>query len=485
MSYTVAQNTSFLTSASILQKVISFAYFTLIARFIGVENTGQYFFAIAFTTIFTVVADFGMGPVLTREAAKYPENSEKYLNTVFWTKIIFGLSAYLLVVFFVNILNYPPITKDLIYLSGLTMFFDNLHSVFYSIFRARKNLIYESIGVIGSQFITLIIGTIALLSHWPIISLIAAYTIPAFLNFLYSAYFARKVYKLKYSFAWNREIFKMFFYLAVPFALAGIIGRLYSYSDTLLISKFLDQKDMGLWSVPYKITFAFQFIPSALAASVYPAMSGFYLSDKAKVGELFEKSWRYLFLIVFPLSFGLFVLAKPVIIYLYGPNFALAAEVLKILLMSLIFGFLSFITGSLLNAVGKQSRQTALLGAALTVNIILNLILLPIFGIKGAAVSALAGNITLCLGGFYFTGREIIINYGRLFKFLNQYFWPALFMAAAVYFISSRFGFFLSIPAGMIIYCALVFVSGGVDKEIIKRVLQKVIKNSNVKKPIN
>jgi O-antigen/teichoic acid export membrane protein len=85
MSYTVAQNTSFLTIASVLQKVISFFYFIFVARMIQVEHTGVYFFAITFTTIFTVVADFGMGPVLTRETARFPDRAQSYFNTVFWT----------------------------------------------------------------------------------------------------------------------------------------------------------------------------------------------------------------------------------------------------------------------------------------------------------------------------------------------------------------------------------------------------------------
>jgi len=142
-SFTVTQNTSFLTAASVLQKVISFVYFTIVARLVGVENTGVYFFAITFTTIFTVVADFGMGPVLTREVARFPDKSEQYLHTAFWSKIIFGILSYGLVIFFVNVLNYPHLTKLLVSISGVTMFFDNLHAAFYSIFRARKNLIYE------------------------------------------------------------------------------------------------------------------------------------------------------------------------------------------------------------------------------------------------------------------------------------------------------------------------------------------------------
>lgn len=478
MSYSVAQNTSFLTSASILQKIISFAYFTLIARLIGVGNTGQYFFAITFTTIFTVVADFGLGPVLTREAARYPENSGKYINTIFWTKILFGIGAFFLVFFFINLLNYSAEIKHLVYLSGVTMFFDNLHSAFYSIFRARKNLIYESIGIVGSQLATLIIGTVALVLHWPLIWLIAAYTIPSCLNFIYSAVAARRVYALPYAFSWDQQIFKSFIALALPFALAGLIGRLYSYSDSLLMSKMLSPRELGWWSVPYKITFAFQFIPVALAASVYPEMSKLFLRDKFLIAPLFAKSWRYLFLIVFPLSFGLMALANPVITKIYHPDYLPSVPVLKVLLVSLIFGYLALITGALLNATNNQKKQTALLGSSLILNVALNLILLPRLGILGAAIAALVSNTFLCLGGYFFSGRVVNLSHGLILKHAFSAFWPAAIMGVVVYYLSFKINFLFTIPIGILIYGPLILVSGGLSRELIGKVVGKVfIKN--------
>ncbi len=479
-SFTVAQNTSFLTAASILQKVISFVYFTIIARVIGVGNTGDYFFAIAFTTIFTVIADFGLGPILTRETAKYPADSEKYLNTVFWTKIFFGLAAYGLVVFFINVLRYPVALKGLVYLSGATMFFDNLHSAFYSVFRGRKNLIYESIGIVGSQFITLVIGSLALFNHWPLIWLIAAYAIPSFLNAVYSGGAVLRVYRLRLGMLWDKEIFKSFIMLALPFALAGIISRLYAYTDSIIISKTLAKEHLGWWSVPYKITFAFQFIPVALAASVYPAMSNLTATDSSKLGGLFEKSWRYLFIIVFPLALGLFAIAEPVIVKLYKPEYLPAVSVLRILLISLIFGFLSFISGALLNATNHQKIQTAILGTALTLNVILNLILLPRLGINGAALAALAGNIVLWAGGYYFSSRFVALAHGRLFKYANQAFWPALAMALVVYYLSQKINFIYAIPLGVVLYGALLFASGGMSREILREFKTKVFGNPSL-----
>lgn len=479
-SFTVTQNTSFLTAASILQKVISFVYFTIIARVVGVENTGVYFFAITFTTIFTVVADFGMGPVLTREVARYPDRTEQYLQTAFWSKVIFGILSYGLVVFFVNVLDYPFLTKLLVSVSGITMFFDNLHAAFYSVFRARKNLIYESIGIVVSQAITLIVGSLALFNHWHLYWLILAYTIPAFLNFIFSAYFLKKTYGLSYRFVFNLSIFKMFLGFALPFALAGIIGRLYSYSDSLLMSKMLSAQELGWWSVPYKITFAFQFVPVALSASVYPVMSELFLTQKEKIGDLFLKSWRYLFTIVFPISFGLMALATPVIIKLYKPQFSPAIPVLRILLISLIFGYLSFITGATLNASNKQKTQTSLLGLSLVINVITNLILLPKIGIMGAAFAALLSNFTLSIGGFWFCRNIISIDLKMLFKYFNQTFWPAILMAMLAYYLSTKISFLIIIPICAVLYGILLFIFGGVDKTIILKFYNKILDSKKV-----
>lgn len=473
-SYTVAQNTSFLTVASVLQKVISFFYFIFVARIIKVENTGVYFFAITFTTIFTVVADFGLTAVLTRESSRYPEQTEKYFNTIFLTKVVFGAATYGLVVMMANILKYPVLTKTLIYVSGLTMVFDTLTAAFYGIFRSHRNLIYESIGIIGSQFTTLVIGTVALLNNWPLVWLIIAYTIPSGLSLFYAAYFMAKVYRIRPRLIWDSAIFKVFLATALPFALAGIIGRMYSYSDSLLMSKMLSAKELGWWSVPYKITFAFQFIPLALSASVYPVFSSLFLTDKNAIGPLFEKSWRYLFVIIFPIAFGLMAVADPVVKHVFGPEFSPSIAPLRILLASLIFGFLAFITGALLNATNKQKTQTGLMGLVLLVNVILNLILLPKLKINGAALAALASNLLLCLLGFYFARRQAPISLKNIFKYFNQTLWPALAMAAAVYGLSFKIHYLFTILIGGFIYLALIYFTKVINKDMIVKIIDKL-----------
>jgi O-antigen/teichoic acid export membrane protein len=428
MSYTVAQNTTFLTAASILQKIVSFFYFTILARSIGVENTGQYFFALTFTTIFTVIADFGIGNTLTRESAKSPEAGERFVATAFWIKIVFSLLAYGLVVGAVEILHYSESLKVLIGLSGITMISDNLQTVFYSYLRARKNLLFEAAGMVLSQFVTLVLGGISLYFDWPLYSLIIAYTVPSFLNLIYAATITYRVTHVRFWSGFSRSTAIIFLSLAWPIAIAGILGRLYAYSDSLLMSKMVSATELGWWSVPYKMTFAFQFVAIAVATSIYPVISSNYLTDQKKVGDLIVKAYRYLFTISFPMAIGLGAVSYPVIISFYTSKYTPAVEVLRLLLVSLVFIFFTLINGAVLNAISKQKVQTVLIAGVLVINVVSNILLLPRYGIVGAAAAALLSNIVLWFSGFVAIHRFVGLPLRILLKFFNQTFWPAVAM---------------------------------------------------------
>lgn len=483
MSYSVTQNATFLTAASILQRIISFTYFIFIARAVGVDNTGQYFFAIAFTSIFTVVADFGLNAVLTREASRREGELINFANTVFWTKIIFGIISYGLVVLFANLLDYSVSLKHLIFLSGITMFFDNIHSTFYSLFRASKNLLYEAVGIVGSQFLTLLIGGTALLLKWPLYWLILAYTIPSGCNVIYSFISAYTRLNLRLRFVWDRKIGRWFLGMSVMFALAGIINRLYSYSDSLLMSKILSVRDLGLWSVPYKITFAFQFIPAALTASIYPAMSALFFSDPQRIGVLFAKAWRYLFFIVLPIAFGLLAIAEPVIVKLYGVSYLPSVPILRVLLVSLIFSFLTFVNGATLNAVNRHKIQTILLAVSLLISVSMNWFLLPVWGIGGAAFTALTSNIILFLGGIIMVRRAVDIPINLIFSYAWKIFISAVIMGLSAFVLVQKINFIIVIPLAAIIYFIILFLTGVLTKDLILSAVRKT-KGENISSTI-
>ena len=83
----IARNTSYLTLALILQKIISFTYFIILTRVIGLEMMGQYYAALSFTTIFAIFIDLGFANTLIREVAKHQEKAADWLDNVISLKI--------------------------------------------------------------------------------------------------------------------------------------------------------------------------------------------------------------------------------------------------------------------------------------------------------------------------------------------------------------------------------------------------------------
>ena len=130
-----AKNTLFMTMASVFQKVIAFAYFTLIARKIGATGTGTYFFALSFTTVFVVFVDLGLTNVFIRESAKAKEKLGEYLSTILSIKIGLGLLSYLAAIIVINLMGYDIETRHLVYLSAVTMLLDSLHLTLYGLAR--------------------------------------------------------------------------------------------------------------------------------------------------------------------------------------------------------------------------------------------------------------------------------------------------------------------------------------------------------------
>lgn len=480
MTYTVAQNTSFLTIASVLQKCISSVYFIIIARTIGAQNTGDYFTIITSIAIFTVIADFGFTAVLTRESSKYPEKIDHYLRTVLSVKFLFGISTFLLILFSKTIFDFPTQAYSLVILGGFTMFFDNLQTCFYGALRAKKNLLYEAIGIIFSQATTLIIGTLVILNNWPLMWLIAAYTIPSFLINIYAALCLYIRYQITLWPTFDPQIFKTFLFLAWPFAVAGIVSRLFSYNDTIIMNTFLSQREIGIWAAAYKVAAAFQFIPITLAVSIFPAMSSLAIIDKEKIGELYKRSFHYLLMIAFPLGLGIVAIAEPLVLKFFKEDYQEAVPVLRLLMVSLVCGFISFINGAVLNASSRQKTQTVLMLLTLVVSVMGNLILIPRIGIEGAAITSVTSNLFLSVLGIYLVHRTIILHYQSLIKIFGQVCFSALIMSGVVYYLSTFINFLFVIPLGVLIYVFLLFLTKGITWLLIQEFKGKLFHKKNV-----
>ncbi len=470
----IAKNTLYLTIASVGQKVLAFVYFMFIARVMGVEGTGAYFLALSITTIFSVVADFGLQPVLVREIAK-GRDADGMIKSILGAKIGFVLLGALAANATAWVLGYSPLVLGLVALASLVMILDSLHLTFYGILRGKQKLQYESLGVFIGQLLILVTGGAVLMLGPSLYWLIVALMMGSLFNVAYSS--SRVVKHIGTNVlvpTWNWTYTKRLLIIALPFFLAGAFTKVYSYIDTVLISQYHGEAAVGLYSIAYKLTYSFQFLPLAFVAALYPGLSSLLVTDKKRVAEVFEDAMWYMMILVTPIVLGIWSIAPELVVAFAGSEFTGSIFPLQVLIFVLFFIFLDFPIGSLLNAADRQGTKTAIMGATMVVNVILNFIFVPTHGVVGACYAALGSFFVLFAGGMCFVPQIIKISFWSLTKRLAPILLSGIIMAVTAYFLSQYLHFILVIGAAAVVYFALLFTLKAVNVGHVRHAAQLI-----------
>lgn len=460
----VVKNTILMLFGSIGQKIISLAYFTFLVRMLGKNLTGDYTAVLAISTLFVVFIDLGLTNLLIRNGAQNRTDLNQSVSNIFGIKMITSIMAYVAMIIF-SYTKFEAGFTTLVAVSGITMILDSIHLTLYGYLRAIGRLHYEAIGMIMSQFITLVLGTIFLLGHAPLISLIFAFTIASAINVLFSYHCARKKGLILVKPETSRKLKKILL-TALPFTLAIAFGRFYSYADIVILKIIRGSAEVGIYSTPSKISFAFQFIPLAFTAALYPRLSELAKNNPEQFKKSLTQSIGYLLLIAAPISFGIFILAKPIVLLAFTEKFIESVLPLKIMILSLIFSFVSFPLGAALNACGQEKKQTVVTAIALIINVIANALLIPTLGAVGAAWSALLGNCVLGVLGFFFLPAQYRASLAIIGKTSVKLTVAIISMCLLILYTQAIWGItILSIFAGGVAYTGVALAIGLIGRQ--------------------
>lgn len=460
----IAKNTSYLTVALILQKIISFSYFALLARAFGPALLGKYYLAISLTTIFAIIVDLGFANVLTREVAKSPEDSKRLLGNITAIKIPLALLAIVAVFITVNVLGYDSLILKLALISSISMILDSFTNSFFAVSRGFHNLKYESISSVVFQLIVLIFGGAALYFNYGVLMAMAVLALASIFNFFFSWYIVRRKIGVRIKLALDLKTINEILFISWPFALFAVFQKLYTYLDSVLISQLAGDVQVGLYQVAFKIIFALQFLPSAFTASLYPAMSTYWQNNRSQLATTFERALNYLIIISWPIIMGAIVLADRLVL-IFKDDYADAALPLRISIVALFFIFINFPIGSLLNACDKQKRNTFNIGIVLLASIILNFIFIPKYQAVGASITVLLTNMLMTFLGLReakkiiaYRGRENLIVLGKTIA-------SSILMGLTVLALGNYISLFLAVAVGVISYFSFMYLFGGFKKE--------------------
>ena len=193
-------------------------------------------------------------------------------------------------------------------------------------------------------------------------------------------------------------------------------------------------------------------------AALYPRFSEYFVKDKEKLAHMFEQGVKYLLIIVLPLTVGIGILAQDIIVTFYTTEYLASVLPLQILISGLVFSYISFPIGAMLNACNRQVTQTIIIGIVMTINIILNVIFIPTIGIVGAASAALIGNIILAFAGYSIIPQITPISHKRIIITALKLTIAAGIMGVAVFITNMYVHFSIAVLVGVVTYPVVILL---------------------------
>lgn len=385
---TVTKSAGRFTSALVIQRLIAFGYFAFAARYLGPSAFGSYVWAINLAMAVGALADLGLANVLTREAAKQPQKINSLWGMSMAVKVVLIGLAYVVLQLTGAISPVSGEVKILLWGTGLVMIVDAITLLAYAVVRAQHRLPLEGWGSIITQLVVAVLGVPLILTHPQATSMVLALLGGSIVNLWYSLTLVRHS-GVKFHIKITAPDWRWLWGIMWPFAASLVLTRFYGYADGIVIGWIKGQTAVGYYGVAAKILTSLQFIPLAFVAALYPALAACYgRHDQRSLQTIFYQSLKYMWflgLLLMALIGGLAAQFLPVI---FSSAYNHSIVLLEILIIQLPLLFISFPLGSLLNACDRQRRTTMAVATALIFDILLLILLLPSWGLTGAAVAS-------------------------------------------------------------------------------------------------
>ena len=172
--------------------------------------------------------------------------------------------------------------------------------------------------------------------------------------------------------------------------LSSVGSTIFGYTDRILIGYFMTNTEVGIYSIVFQFTAAATFTTIALQTTLFPKFSNMSATGTLnKISPLLSRAFTYSLLLAVPVCIGGWLLGERLLYFFYGSDFSSGAPVLTIILLMQIFNVFMFLQTMTLNAINKPKFAFYVTAISATLNVILNLLLIPLFGIIGAALATL------------------------------------------------------------------------------------------------
>jgi|SaaInlLV_10m_DNA_2_1039722.scaffolds.fasta_scaffold00838_12 O-antigen/teichoic acid export membrane protein len=401
------KSSSIVMIAKVFGVILGFITNIIIARNYGADTVGMVALVNSFITIVSLFVLFGTNTsilkLIPQYQVKYSISSSYYLFKKSLI-LVFGLGVLIsILLWFTSPIIAENIFKnsDLVpyfMAASLFIFFISAKEFNLSALRGLHDIKIFSILNLLPSVLTLVAISITTFYFYDKSTPIYIYILVPASMFFVTLYFVSKKFKEKLPLIKEENINKIKFneilLISSPMFLISGMHLVMSQTDIIMIGMYMSEKDVGLYAIAMKLALLTSFVLNAVNSVVSPKFSQYYhANDMETLKKTAKDSSKLIFYTTFPILIFLIIFGK-YILGIFGEEFEKAYLVLVILIIGQMVNSFSGSVGYFLNMTGNQAIYQKVILVGLFINIILNVLLIPLYGLIGAAI---ATSISLAL----------------------------------------------------------------------------------------
>jgi len=460
---TIARNTIFGIGAQLVLRIATFTFQVLVVRALGGHEYGQYNIVIAWAGIFSVLGDLGITQYLAREIARDPSKSDE----LFWDTVVlrFFLGIFCSVATVGSAIIFTDYSREIIIAIAIytsSYFLQVILAPMDSVLRGNERLDIVSIFGVISQILNMVLGGLFLFLGldfvWLVIASVITLPIMIALNF----WAIRRNHLQPPRFKINRAMWWSVIRYGIPFGITQLSLSLAFRVDTIVLSRYVSDYDIGLYNVAYvNLTLTLVLLAQSFNQSITPTLSREYAQNPDAVLPWYYQAVKMMLFLGLPIAVGGMLTADK-IIGLYQSEIAPAGLLLAMLVWDIPLVLYHSFCGNMAVSVKREGAAARIYSTMGILNLILNLLLIPRFGVIGAVFATI---ITDLMGAaqFYFLFRHVFgagLGFTRLIRIVIA----AAIMGAAA-FVLRDLNFFLIVAISAAIYLPTVWFLGAFAPE--------------------
>lgn len=378
--------------------VFGFIISVFLSRLVGAEGFGTFTFATSWVGLLGIPTTFGLNQLLVREVAVY--NSQKNWGLVRgilkWSNLLvlgaslfFGLLA-IVITYLTTFHQNRTLFYDLCIAFSCLPFFalislrQAVMKGFHDIVRAQMpELALQPLLFLGFCWVAYLLLKSDITTSW----ILAAHVVSMAIAYGVGSRLLTQI--LPKEIHHTNPLYEIRPWLdsAIPFMLVGSMQMVYNRIDIILLGILSTQENVGVYAIANKLAQLICLGLMVFNRSLGPAVATLYAEGKLQqLQSIITRTTRYIFLLSVPVTLVLVIGAQP-ILAIAGPEFTRGSMALMILCVGQLGNALTGSVGILLNMCGYERYTAWTIAISVTLNAILDLLLIPSMGINGAAIA--------------------------------------------------------------------------------------------------